>query len=746
MSIVQTPAGSTSIESVRLLTNLMGSSIALELAPGEVTNLEPDKLLFYDSVVDSDQRSAGYNLDTINTLVSNGVLRDVTLTLINPTPRVKTLEGGTFVANVTSNKNVKITTKEYNQATNHLEVYPVVDEYSRLLIIYYRDAEGISYSLNGGLSSVLIDNSNLIYPDEITSMAVQIYDLPNSRKPILKLFIGTLREGIKTFIPGVDTTYKQCDGMNDTIGSVYVPPVLNSDGSVHTPAIPSTIDYKFKNSVQSPSNALEFIDSGFAPVYILGILNFTLNNGCPLITYTRVMQNGSNRHKFCIKNLHSRVYNSQSKAFIDVDTSWVISNNATLLANVNNIIDIFYSIDCNRSNVSGSVSTKLVALKRFSYTQNKIVTEFIKLSSTDTTTFDISLVPAPPAEVLFSYITGLSYFMDPVTGIESIFVTTDSGVWQYTNSAWSLLIGQSVSTSTVLTRALSTGLNSSLQLINTNTTPTTYLTNLVGFSIAQIPDISNEYLGFLGSNVGIIQYQFTCIDGKLTIKDTTKFPAKVIRTDLYGSYTTSLVVPSGTSIVLSCNLKTSVPLVYDVASNSFYFSYIPDDIASLTTPTSITKTTEIFSRANYLIYTSDSESITDFYNNSTFSEFNYTPTDQFIDIKSISEPEIKLKPLLSSHILSNYYEQKFLYFVNNAASRDETLFLYLNRSFGKYMRLYISHTVTNTVTIEPNVYVLTGTSTYYVPVIATNEVLDSVVTTYFDDGYIYDGYTTVISE
>ena len=690
MSTVLTPVGISSITSIRLLSNLMGSSLALELVPGQITTMGPDKLLFYDTVVDSNSSSATYNLDTITNLVSDGILGDSTITLIDPTPQVKIVPGGTFVAGVTSNKNVKVSAKEYNQSSNHLEICPAVDENGKLLAIYYRDAEGISYSLNGGLSSVLIDNTNLLYPDEITSMSVQIYDSVLALKPIVKLFIGTLREGIKTFTPGVDTTFQQ----------------FNNSGTYASGAAGQL--YYFKNSVKSADGSTN-IGLGYAPIYILGILNFTLNNGCPLVVYSRTFNNGAANFNYCTINLHSKTYSTTTvngvakKTLVTTVPAWNI-NSYNL--SVGNIVDVISSIDCSRSLVSGTVSTKLVGIKTVA--DNALTNEFILFNSTDSTISTVLLPPAPATLRNEYFITGLSYFSDPVTGNSSIFVTTDESVWVYTNSTWSIFISSLSDTSTVLTRALSTGLTASLQPITTNVTPTTYLTGLTGFSVAQIPDVAGFYIGYMGSNIGILQYQFACISGNLVVKDSSTYPAKQLRTDLFSSCST-VAIPSQTNIILSCGLKTAVPFRYDVAENTTYFYYIPNDSISFSTQVNGTTATEYFSRSNYLVSDgTHTEGIANFYNENTYLEFDYIPSDQFIDTTSLDSPSLKLKSTLASPVMAAEYEQKFLAFINNPTTsptlpNDQDLYLYLKMS-ESYNQKQAQHQNTYTKHNQPELF------------------------------------------
>ena len=812
MITASTPIGNTTVASIGLLSNQVGCSIALELVPGQVQQVGPSDVLFYDTIVNSDVLSAGYNLDTINTLIANDVLEYTDVVLTEPIPTVQTSGGGTFVGTISPNKSLQVLNREI-QTTNHLDILPVTDSLGNLLIIYYRDAEGMSYSLNKGNTSVLISNVNLMYPDEITSYAVQVYNSPIALTPILKLFIGTLREGIKTFTPGIDSTYQDFVG----IDSVVMPSdetalpgcreasqctesiVVNPD----TPgAIPVTVnglttyyatqqlypdfivDYLFQNSTSNIApdvlpNTFKYIsvagityshiNTGFAPVYILGILNFTLNNGCPLITYSRCLRDGKPDFKYCITPLHQQVYvtttlNGRAKKTLTTTQSlwgtplpntvsvsrsgWTIlqTDDGTTSHLINslgqgllpiNILDVSGCTNGLTSAISGQLSSAIVSLRCYSTIVNGDVTEYLRFYSTETPlnqALGLSSFIYPPAPDTLRrepYITGTSIFIDPITGRETFFVTTDTAVWSYANSTWALLISSSASMATTLSTYFSTAITTSMQFASSLATMTTYLTGLRGFSIGSIPGSNTNFIAYMGSNIGIIQYKFICVSGVLSIKDTTTDSGRVLRQDLFNSYISDLTIPTGTNIVLSCAIQTSVPVRYDAQSNQMYYSYIPTDTLALPAPLTA-KTTEYFDRSNYLV---TDEPIQSFFSANTYKQFNYMPSDQIVALASETGNSIQVKTYLTNSITSSYYSAKFANY-----TVDSYLYLFLNRAFGKYIHLFIDQNVVNVVSASPYTYTLHGTSTYYTPIRAINELLTSEASAYFAANHIADGY------
>ena len=236
----------------------------------------------------------------------------------------------------------------------------------------------------------------------------------------------------------------------------------------------------------------------------------------------------------------------------------------------------------------------------------------------------------------------------------------------------------------------------------------------------------DDYMGYVGSNLGIVQYHFSCIAGQLRSKDTTRIPARTLKPEIYNSYISALTIPPGTNLIIGCALKTSVPIRYDLPSNSTYLSYIPVETEK--------SGVEYFERANYLI---QHEPSSKFYNNDTYRDIKYIPSDQIFNLASTTTSVLRLKTYIDNVISAGYYPTKFLTFV-----KDGKLYSYLNKSFGKYIHLYIKHKIINTVIIDQYTYTLEGSETYYIPVKAANVLLNEGIVGYFVTGYIADGYVT----
>lgn len=618
---------------LKLLTNLTGSSIALEINADSTFHLKPDESVYYDLIVNEDLSSPYYNVTNIQDYIDNKILSCTLVDLSEPIPEVISISGGTFSTIVNSNKTIKFVSKEYGQQTNHLEILPVLDSQKNISIIYYRDIEGISYSFNNGASSILISNANLKYPDEITSIAVQVYENKNSLKVYAKLFVGTLREGIKCFIPGKNTTYTDLVNLDKLSGNLI-----------------------FKTS---PEN--------FAPIYIVGILNDT--DTCPLIVFSRA---------------YKQYY---STPLFNVSISW---NELDILL-PKNLVDII--------KIATFVDNTLV----IAYADELGNNHLIYLEKTA----NVVNILSPTQEK----ITGLSTFTDPLTLSKYIFLTIDNAVWKYTfnTSSWSLLLHKDADLININTKYLNTYLNTSLQFATITNDCKIPLTGLVNFSLAKIND--TEFLGCMASNIGLIQYWFTCINGELKLKISSTFATRQINTKIFNSRLTDLVVPPGTSIILGCSLKTVVPVEYKIYSDTVvpYLNYIVKDNNFDYT---------YFDRVNFTTLTQQEELKLKFFSKSTKTNSNLGQVDQIIDTRSYLNDNLRLILNINGSIYStsnlNYYGK----FKTLFETTDNWLFNYLisSKSFGKYVFFCINHNAVRSFIIGKVTYTITGISTYYVPI------------------------------
>ena len=736
---------------VRVLTNITGSPLALELTPGQVTYLQPEEQILYSSIVDGNPNSTTYNLDRILHVVGIGVLSDTEVLVNKPDIELSSVAPISFSAEVRSETSIRLATRSYTQTQNHLEIIPVTNDEDELLIIYYRDVEGMSYSLDGGNSTISISNSNLRYPSEVTSAAVQIFESPLNSRPILKLFIGTLREGIKSFTPSKDATYID----ETSYESVYT---VATEAEEDDPKHPDTHlqilptyrnDFLFRHYTRNLVSTTDSSDGtpylkydgregdtyshtadGYAPTFILGILNYPINNGCPIIAYSRTQKDGILDYKFMTKMLSPVRYNMTTVgdniirnlvsselelgSELKSNTGWILlQQNDILKYNIglpvlqNDILDITDMV-----NKVDYVYT----LQKHTYSTTKFRNAILSIKSSVNS---LGLPPTLSAEYINTLPDELEYnrdvksihvFDDAVHGNRYVFMTSDDSVWVHKNE-WKKFIHKELSYEDISTKYFTTGLTETMFLAENEASKRYDLTGFSGFSLSRLPNTLNLVFGFLSTAIGVIRYYLDVRQDGISIRISPSIKPRVILSDMPRCKMTDFTSIFGTGILLGCNYNTPFKSVYNTDNELCHH------ISSLSASE---EQKETALRNNYIV---KNENLVNFITNNLSSVIPIQPSDQVLSLFINRSPALdvilrdKIKTCLQTKDLIPLFTR-----VKTSTDPDEPLFtplfdtdlyLFLVQSFGKYIHLSIRIDASSTNTISNISYTLSNCLTFY---------------------------------
>lgn len=738
---------------VRVLTNITGSPIALELIPGQVMYLQPDEQLLYSSVVDGDPKSPEYNLDRVLQLVGTGVLSDTEIVIKKPDIQLNSITPISFVSELRSETSIRMTSRSYTQAQNHLEIIPITNDEDELLIIYYRDVEGMSYSLDGGNSIITISNSNLIYPNEVTSAAVQIFESPLNSRPILKLFIGTLREGIKSFTPNKDLTYVDETGYEFvyTVATEAVPgedPIHPDDGLPKAPTYRN--DFLFRHYTRNLISTTDSSDGtpylkydgregdtyshtadGYAPTFILGILNYPINNGCPIIAYSRTQKDGQDNYKFMVKMLSNVRYNMttvnnnifRTVVSSDIDVSHDLkSKNNWVLIQQNDVIKYNIGLPILQNNILDitdyvSKVDTVFTLQKLKYTDTKFRNTILSIKSNVSyeglaPTLSAEYLNEMPDEIKYNRdVNSICVFDDVVYSNRYVFLTSDDSVWVY-NGEWKPFIHKDLSYDNVNTKYFTTGLTEAFLLTDTLSNKQYDLTGFSGFTLSKLPNTLNLVFGFLSTAIGVIRYYLDVRADGIAIRISPTIKPRVIQPDMPKCKMTDFTGVFGTGIILGCNYSNPVKSIYHNNELCYHISSMSSSIEQ----------TEVASRNNYVV---KDENLTDYITNNLSSVIAIQPSDQVLTLFINRAPalDVILRDKIKNCIQTNTKIPPFCT-VKTSTDPDEPLFnplfdrdmyLFLVQSFGKYLHLSVKIDATLTKSISNISYSLANTSTFYVP-------------------------------
>lgn len=266
-----------------VLTNNTGSSIILTLnnvtsPEANVISMAPGESLLYDEVIITNQLDPNYNVPLIYEYIDAGILLNQEIQGVTESELQLMSQGNTVVDLITGIP--KLLSKVVTEGIDNLQVLPVSNPTGALQYIYYKSIQGMSISMDFGKSQTLISNVNLLYPNEITSFAVQVYESNNGvLQPVNRLYIGTLREGVKTFTPGVDTTYVNFD---ENASFNEISPIFKN-------SLEEVIQNVTTGPIYTPVSDIKTFPT-FCPTFVLAIINTPYNSGCPIFIASRSIQ------------------------------------------------------------------------------------------------------------------------------------------------------------------------------------------------------------------------------------------------------------------------------------------------------------------------------------------------------------------------------------------------------------------------------------------------------------------------
>jgi hypothetical protein len=675
---------SNTLPAVRLLTNVSGGPAFLNLFDAQegmlgstiVTkelnkSFKPNEAVFFHDFLVDDATSVFYNREKIYSYISQNILSD---SYFAPNPPTITLYGTT---NNTHSLSLTLS-DSFNKTNtlnsrNHLSCSYVLDSYlSSIKVIVYRDIDGISYSIDGGLSCIKITNDGLLYPNEITSYAIQAHTSIHTSDSKSKIFIGTLREGLKSFTIGESVVWQQ-EGSDQMILTGNTPLTPDSVNNL------LMFKYSFSNVtstypddpqlIKTPDGILyDYIGVDYAPCYVLAVNNYPLAAGNGILVF---VNNGivekrnpglsedyviiEPKYLYLFKYLHSstKQYTVSGKGYLETSET------------LTNFID--WTCIADPTTRIPYVSSPVTSLSAFPiiYDQLKQIpfmpsTEYTSLTSGDllavTEQESISYACNLYSLTGHNHIQGIQERglvftslpqLNLVNKIEStnysglsyatigsntyVFLTEKDSVW-YCNltdtiPAWSKLLAP---TDLYLDSNLSFTLNN----------PRTSLTGLGGFGIFQSRKTKDLLIGIFTSDLGYVQCSIINTAGVLSLS----VGSLQFKSDMHSNCLRDLLVISDKDIALSCGLELEPVTGYNLPSSygpavkySLYMPEVTSNLPSTVSDSSIT--TSIYKN-----FTSTESPDPVFYNNSNIFNIPDTHnTDQFFDIDFIYSPSVKAK-------------------------------------------------------------------------------------------------------
>jgi len=670
------------LSSVRLLTNVSGGPAFLNLYNVEdgsvlvngtpVVRSKPynkhfipnESVFFYDYLVD-DKTSTMYNKDKLDSYISQNILSDAYFTPYPPSIKLYGITNSTHSLALTTSSN--FTKLVASNTFNHLSLSYALDyTLANIKLVAYRDTDGMSYSEDGGVSCIKIPNTGLLYPNEITSYAIQAYTTCQLSAAKSKIFIGTLREGLKSFTVGMSTSWDQEGSDEMTITG-------------HTSVLPGAVNnfcnfkYSILNTdlVLAPDGTLyDYIGIEFAPCYVLAVNNYPISAGNGILVFVNTESSSSESpapYIYMFKYLHSttKQYVTSARGYVETPeiltdfVNWTcicdpltrlpIANSPVSVSDTFPIIyDQLKQIPYNSSNeYNTTTSGDLIAVTQSS--ANVFTTDLYSLIGYT------NIADVQDRHLTFTKLTD-TCSVHPVdfSGLSCydtfIFVTESDAVW-YWNTAvetpeWLKLIDSPTHF----------GLSQALQL--TPVDSSTYIVGLTGFGLLQTRNVQG-LTGILSSDFGYIQCTILNTSGVLSV--TTSSIS--LKSNICSNKVQDSVVLSDLNLVFSCGLELEplsgylTPGVYGPPSKYLVHlprtaSNIPSGLASSTITTLI-----------YKNYTSTESPQALFYNVNNISTLpSAHNTDQLFDIQFIYTEAVQAKKTLDSTPV--YYSGYSFGFVN----------------------------------------------------------------------------------
>lgn len=554
-----------------ILTNNTGSSIILTLnnvtsPDANLISMAPGESLLYSEVAIIDVTDPNYNVPLLQEYIDAGILLRQDVTGITESQLQLMSQGNTVIDLTTGIP--KMLSKVVTTGVDNLQVLPVSNSTGLLKYVYYKSIQGMSISSDFGKSQVLISNANLLYPDEITSFAVQIYDSnAGILREVNRLYIGTLREGVKTFTPGVDATYVNFD---ENASFNNVSPIFKNSLTV-------TVD---------PTPTYAYFFPSFCATYVLAIINEPRTSGCPIFIASRTMQQIDAgvpvyQTKVVYKYLHPQIYVNNTLTTITPNTWFLLQENTTTYTTLTFPQHIFDVI------TEYTPTGALITIKSSSSPSNKLYNIYCVPNAT---AIPVITEIALHSSLQNATIKNLSYLSEIGSSNYSIFITLSDQVWRYSSATWSHFIYPGA-TPTYLDTSLTNGV--------LTTGGTTNLKDLSGFVMLPKTNTSNGYIALLASEIGLIFYDLILVNNafisgaKTTrnlLTNVVRFPISDIKTSIYGE----------NFYVFTSSYSSQIPKTYYQNTNCLQLIdndnslikdiyYLKSDVESTTSPYYVTE-------------------------------------------------------------------------------------------------------------------------------------------------------------
>lgn len=633
MSEFNLPIAENKLLTSSLLTNITNSSIALQLYnisndDGEqrniISNFTPNKTVFYEDIVELNPDTPFYNKDKIDAYISEKILSSSAVTPTLPSVDIQGVPGSTSIFSVT--KHNAVIKNSINNNLDSLECFYGTDTANNIKIIVYKNLNSFSYTLNRGKSIIEIPSNGLLYFDEITSVAIQTYHNGNAYTGIPKIWIGTLREGLKSYTIG--DSFWVAEGSGDYILGTTTTGSISDNAGVNPVSCPITdISYLFKHSITNtyayvrdsglPSqkvvaeysdtsgNPLKYKADGFAPCYIISLNNAPISAGNPIIVFCNTNIDGASSPKYIFKYLATSfvkyVTDPLSLAYSQVPTTAALSNIATswTICNSTNTInftslptsiyDVLKTTSFKTSHSVSSVSSNLTTVSVL--TDGRFYVELYSIAAsmeTPTAARKLSVIKftdvgaSQSIAIETQNFSGISSYSN--SGYTEIFLTERMKVWRCSNSLpittningwysqngfiqpWISADDTQDERNFRIRGDYSFAIEGSVS----------YLSGLRGFGILKA-STSNDLIGLINTDFGMVSLKL--------VSTTNDFLAqyvdcKTLRRDLFGSFLTDLCFVNETNEVISCGLKTTPIIQYTLPEEIFnvpirYLVYTP---------------------------------------------------------------------------------------------------------------------------------------------------------------------------
>lgn len=595
-----------------VLTNNTGTSIILTLnnvnsSEANVISVAPEESLLYNAIVIIDETNPNYNLPLIQSYIDSGLLLNQDITGITKS-ELQVL----FSGNLTIKLDTGVPELKSNPVTPNIDNISLLpaNTSSKTNYIYYKSIQGMSVSYDFGSTQVLINNDNLKYPDEITSFAIQVFDSKNGvLQEVNRLFIGTLREGVKTFTPGIDFTYVDFEP-NASIGgspifknSLTTNLITTDEFAVQYGENPIGLDEHRKNSngiyyPVSPQVINEF--TTYCATFVLALINNPTNSGSPIFIASRSMHviitnttiinsttgiitpdltpviSSTYETKVVFKYLHEKIY--QNNILIDTiptsnqppDHDTFINNNHWVLLQENNSVQSWLDVIINQEfpahlvdviteyNEKGAIfivkgvdtgsSNKLYHIECFeNLLKLPIITEHVL-----------------PSELINVKIENLSYLLEigTITNSYNIFITIRDIVWRYSSTlnTWTQFISKNNPTSYFSTNINTNG------ILDTSIHGTLNLKELSNFIVVPKNNTSDAYIGILSSEYGLILYNIKLANNEFTAgARSTRAPLQNVAKSIISDMKINRY---GQNInIITCSYSSQIPREYYTGIN-----------------------------------------------------------------------------------------------------------------------------------------------------------------------------------